>query len=278
MNVSALYTAVTLLIGAHGSNMVESATGFFFQVETSKYLVSNRHVFSGESLPSSVPKPDSLILLVHTNPSNLIEGVMITLPIRATNNAPLWLEYPAPGDVDLAMLPVNETQLPPVQIRWLSPSDFPPDSWANEPGHNVFIMGYPQAFHDRLFNLPIVRNGIISSPYGVPFEGHPYFFVDAKLHPGTSGSPVFSTPVPMENNMVIVGSNSHFIHFIGVNSGELNSLPGQQERLGLNAVWYPTLLVDIHNRKSSIALPPAPQSPEEQLEKHGYSGQYLRDK
>lgn len=61
-------------------------------------------------------------------------------------------------------------------------------------GHDVIVLGYPLGWHDSIHNLPVIRSGVISSAFLVPFCGHPYFLIDARLHQGTSGAPVLSKP------------------------------------------------------------------------------------
>lgn len=57
---------------------------------------------------------------------------------------------------------------------------------------DVFIMGYPLGTYDEIHNLPIIRNGTISSAYPIHFNENPYFLVDANLQEGTSGGAVIT--------------------------------------------------------------------------------------
>lgn len=283
MTIDPLFASVALIVQISGTNIIGSATGFFFQVETNKYLVSNRHVFTGESLPPGVPRPDTIVLPLHSNPSNLVDAVFLRLPIKDTNGSPLWCEHPLGSKVDVAMLPLDGGLLKATIVHWLSNADFPPESYSANPGQDLFVMGFPQGFHDRLFHLPIIRTASVASAYGVPFEGSQMFFIDAKLHPGTSGSPVFSKPTrELDGGMGIQFGGRPIIHLVGINSGELKPLPGQTEMLGLHAVWYPSLLMDIHSKlrgmKTAAVEPPTVIPITEILQKHGYSLKYLDQK
>jgi hypothetical protein len=276
--IDPILTSVALLLQVSGTNLVGSATGFFFQVETNKYLVSNRHVFTGEALPPTVPRPDRIVLPLHSNPTNLTEIGLLSLPIVGTNGAPLWYDHPLGARVDVAMLPLGESVPQGAMVIWLSTNLFPPDSYGGAVGQELFVMGFPQGFHDRLFHLPIVRKAFAGSAYGVPFEGNPYFLVDANLHPGTSGSPVFSAPThDLPSGVFQLGPKR--IYLVGVNSGEIKALPGQKETLGLHAVWYPALLMDIHlgahGLKTALSPPPSVAPITDTLEKHGYSKRFL---
>src|ERR1043166_572938 len=68
--IDPILTSVALLLQVSGTNLVGSATGFFFQVETNKYLVSNRHVFTGEALPPTGSRPGPIVLPPPPPPTN----------------------------------------------------------------------------------------------------------------------------------------------------------------------------------------------------------------
>lgn len=278
--VDPLLASVCLIVQAHGTSLVGSATGFFFQIETNKYLVSNRHVFTGESLPAGIPKPDRFILPLHANSSDLRQALLVPVSVVDTNGTPLWLEHPLGARVDVAMLALPEDKVKNATIHWLSEKNFPSESYNASPGQDLFVIGYPQGFHDRLFFLPVMRNALVASAYGVPFEGNQFFLIDAELHPGTSGSPVFSKPTNvMDGGMGIQFGGRPIIHLVGINSGEIKPRSGQKQKLGLHAAWYPSLLLDIHRHAGGQSVETQPQpsvSPiEDMLEKHGYSKRFL---
>lgn len=60
------------------------------------------------------------------------------------------------------------------------------------PGGNVWFVGYPNGQYDTSHNLPILRRGYIASIPQVDFKGGREFLIDAHVHKGSSGSPVFS--------------------------------------------------------------------------------------
>jgi hypothetical protein len=60
------------------------------------------------------------------------------------------------------------------------------------PGKEVWFVGYPDARFDTKHNLPILRRGYIASIPKIDFEGREQILIDAHVHPGSSGSPVFT--------------------------------------------------------------------------------------
>lgn len=131
-------------------------------------------------------------------------------------------------------------------IRAFSPVNFLPSNIKLQIGEYVLVIGYPLGeYYDSVNNLPIVRNGIVSSVYPVPFQSSPYFLVDARLHPGTSGSPVttkFKNTWLTETTLEF--SSDFSFYLLGINSSTF-SLPNGQEPLGLNAVYFATIIDQI---------------------------------
>ena len=57
---------------------------------------------------------------------------------------------------------------------------------------DIFVLGYSLDIFDKLHNLPNAIGGTLTSPYPIPWNGNPYFLVNALLDKGTSGSPVIT--------------------------------------------------------------------------------------
>ena len=60
---------------------------------------------------------------------------------------------------------------------------------------DYLVIGYPRMFYDKVNLFPIVKSGIIASKWQGMLNGKPYFLIDAKLFPGSSGSIVISKPI-----------------------------------------------------------------------------------
>ena len=121
------------------------------------------------------------------------------------------------------------------------------------------IIGYPRGYYDTFNQYPIVKSGNIASGWSLKFDNKPYFLIDAKLFPGSSGSLVVSKPT---NIALINGRISHSLEkqhaFLGVYSGEpyKEDHPIESDditiirRLGYNIgiVWYGNLIEEIFSR------------------------------
>jgi hypothetical protein len=118
-----------------------------------------------------------------------------------------------------------------------------------EVGDEVLIIGYPHGNYDRVNLYPIVKLGIISSGWGLRFDGFPYFAVDSRLYHGSSGSLVISKPKEV---VVIDGvpkySPKKNFQFLGVYSEPLPR--GIDIHVGL--VWYSNLIEKVVNHGVKI--------------------------
>ncbi len=95
-----------------------------------------------------------------------------------------------------------------------------------EVADDALVVGYPRGFYDTQNLFPVVKSGIIASRWGAFFNRQPYFLIDAKLFPGSSGSLVISKPQHFftEGGEAYVTDNKQFA-FLGIFSGE----PVQQQ-------------------------------------------------
>jgi hypothetical protein len=162
----------------------------------------------------------------------------------------------------LATIELSQTDMSRFVIKAFAPSFFAPADIVIAAGDDVDIIGYPRGFSDVLHNYPVMRTGAIASAYPVPFNGQPLFLVDARLHPGTSGSPVLTKPSSIlrtQTGMLHPGGETTY--FLGVNSGEF-IFPGESS--GLNAVWYASevqVITTSSFQTATFADPSEPKKP-----------------
>lgn len=229
-----------------GSEQAGTASGFFYTSSDHLFLVTNRHVVRDEE---KGVEPDSIGLRLHTNANNVRENGHYNVPLYSRNGRPLWKEHPQ-SLVDIAIIPLNKQKLTSKFIvKAFGKDSFLPEDYVLDPGEDVFVMGYPRGFHDETANLPVFRNAMIASVYGVNFRGMPCFLTDANLHPGTSGSPVITKPKntwrDKKGDVRMVTGTPYYL--LGVHSGAYTTTfeDGTTDPLGLGIAWYSKLLEDI---------------------------------
>jgi hypothetical protein len=57
----------------------------------------------------------------------------------------------------------------------------------------IVFVGYPTGLFDRRHLFPLFRHGITATPPALDYDGTRVVLIDASVHPGSSGSPVFLT-------------------------------------------------------------------------------------
>lgn len=226
-----------------------TASGFFYLYDDRLYVITNRHVVIKEE---DNYFPDELQLSLHTNPNNIRQNATLSLRLYNKSGKPSWLEHPVGRkEIDVVAIPLDIEQVKSrFFIKTFSSKEHIPQDVEIQIGEDVLVVGYPLGFHDMLHNLPIVRNAIMASVYPVPFEGKPIILIDSRLHRGTSGSPVLTKPRQMVRRAN--GSTSMLSRpvsfLVGVHSATvdiLNRDPEQDEPLGLNVVWFASLIPEI---------------------------------
>lgn len=122
-----------------------------------------------------------------------------------------------------------------------------------EVADEAVVIGYPRGFYDGVHLFPIVKSGIIASRWGTPFQGKPYFLIEAKLFPGSSGSIVVSKPqqLAVADGQIMLAEEKQFA-FLGIYSGEpfWGETPLEFEDMtivrktgfNLGVVWYGHLI------------------------------------
>lgn len=106
-------------------------------------------------------------------------------------------------------------------------------------GDRLAIPGFQLGFFDTLHHLPVVRQASVASSYGVRFQGQGYFLTDARMHRGSSGSPVLARLEP-------TSGNRPSWCLLGVHSSRMDMATrdlAQDESLGLNCAWYADVLM-----------------------------------
>ena len=124
----------------------------------------------------------------------------------------------------------------------------------------VCFIGYPDGRHDTRHHLPILRSGPIASIPSTDFNGVSQIVIDAHVHRGSSGSPVFAIPPPFS------GGDARFIGVLtqtmirGEQLVTVAAVPGVAVPLtiGLGLVLKPNLVTElIATAVAKIAAPMA---------------------
>lgn len=243
-----------------------NGSGFFYRIGDNLYVITNRHVVIWEEEDFY---PVTAILRLHVDRLDIKKSEEYRLPLYDKEGGPIWLEHPVYGArADVVAIPVNYNEFTNRFVfKTFSPDNHIPKEVFVPIGADVLVLGYPLGIYDKVNNLPIARNAVIASAYDIPFEGDPYFLIDSWLHEGSSGSPVITKPSNMiqtKNGEVrmfnvpqiyLVGIHSHSYYVLKKDEGENNEDTGPngneraQELIGLNVVWFASLIPEIISGK-----------------------------
>ena len=148
------------------------------------------------------------------------------------------------GEIDVAAIEIERAALPPSTLH----AAFTPAHLAGrrdrvEVGSSLLIVGFPLGFHDQLHHMPVARQAVVASSFGLRFQGQGYFLTDARTHRGTSGAPVVMR-LPDGDG----GRGELPWLLLGVHSARLDA-GGRDaevdEALGLNCAWYADILMTL---------------------------------
>jgi Trypsin-like peptidase domain len=246
--IESLLVAVTRVSTMAGGTPLTGATGFFFERDGRWFLITSRHVVLDEATNH---RPDRLEIELHVDPQNIAVVTQFSIPLYQ-NNQPVWRQASdAGGLVDIVAVELQRAALPSAILL----SSFTPDHLVTEfdqieVGNPVLIVGFPLGFHDSLHHLPVARQAVIASAFGIRFQGQGYFLTDALMHRGTSGAPVVARMLERS------GRADFPWMLLGVHASRMeatNRDSDQDERLNLNCAWYADVLLTLTEPPTATA-------------------------
>jgi S1-C subfamily serine protease len=241
--IESLLLSVTRVSTLLGEQLLTNATGFFFERDGRLFLVTNRHVVLDEA---SDHRPDRLQIELHVDPDNAALITNFVIPLYRENQ-PVWRQGVDPaGTVDVVAVQLERAALPEKLLLQPFTADHLIEQLDEiEVGTRVLIVGFPLGFHDTLHHLPVVRQAVIASAFGLRFQGQGYFLTDARMHRGTSGAPVVARQTGQRS-----GRGDLPWMLLGVHAARMdvtNRDVEQDERLNLNCTWYADIIMTLTN-------------------------------
>ena len=183
-----------------------NASGFFFERDDRLYLVTSRHVMIANRTRHF---PDRLEIELHIDSENLAHSTGFSIPLYR-NGINLWRQgRDVAGEIDVAVIEIDRSALPPGTVyRAFSPRHLPGHQDEIEVGSSLLVVGFPLGFHDTLHHMPVVRQAVVASSFGLRFQGEGFFLTDARTHRGTSGAPVVMLACTVQVTAGNVGASS----------------------------------------------------------------------
>ncbi len=218
-----------------------NASGFFFARDQRLFLVTSRHVLIDEP---SKHFPDRIEIELHIHPENLAQSTGFSIPLYR-NGESIWRQgEDSAGAIDVAVIEIQRSALPKTALfRAFTPDHLYLPNEVVELGSPLLVVGFPLGFHDALHHMPVVRQAVVASSFGLRFQGEGYFLTDARTHRGTSGAPVV---MRVANPAPVLGDLPWML--LGVHSARFD-MSGRDvekdEALGLNCAWFADILLKL---------------------------------
>jgi hypothetical protein len=224
-----------------GQKQLTNASGFFFERDDRMFLVTTRHVMIDEP---SKHFPDRIEIVVHNDPENIARTTGFSIPLYQAGQS-VWRQgMDSAGGIDVAAIEIDRSALPERAVfRCFTPHHLIAPHDTVEIGTAVLILGFPLGFYDRLHRIPVVRQAVVASSFGLRFQGEGYFLTDARTHRGSSGAPVIMRIARPET-----AHRDLPWRLLGVHSARLDvgsREVEEDEALGLNCAWFADILLTL---------------------------------
>ena len=221
--------------------LLTNASGFFFERDKRLFVVTSRHVVVDQ--PSN-HYPSRIEIELHADPINMTASVTYSIPLYQDGKS-LWRQgRDSAGEIDVAVIEIDRASLPKSAVfRAFTQRHLVGEHDHIQVGSSLLVVGFPLGFHDTLHHMPVVRQAVIASSFGMRFQGEGYFLTDARTHRGISGAPVImraGSGDPRISNLPWLLLGVHSSRFdVGTRDLKLD------EALGLNCAWYADILLTL---------------------------------
>jgi hypothetical protein len=232
--VEPILLTTTRLTTFDGDRVLTAASGFLFERDDRLYAVTSRHVLFDE--PSG-HRPDRVEIELHADQDDLLNATVLSVLLYEEGKS-VWKDASdTGGTVDVAVIELDRAALPHI-LHAFNPSHLLQGFQAVSVGTPLLLVGFPLGFHDTVHHLPIARQAIVASSFGLRFQGQGYFLSDSRTHRGTSGAPVILNTEQ--------GQGGTAWTLVGIHSSSMDMVSrdrAQDDLLGLNCVWYADILM-----------------------------------
>lgn len=242
--VDSLLLTTTRIVTFRDQRSLTNASGFFFERDDRTFLVTSRHVLIDEPTKHF---PDRIEIELHVDPDNLAASTSYSIPLYRDEKS-IWRQgRDSTGEVDVSVIEIEREALPMTAVyRAFTHQHLLQPGIPVEIGTPLLVLGFPLGFHDVLHRMPLARQAIVASAFGLRFQGEGYFLTDARTHRGMSGAPVV---MRASDEGSVPGDPSWML--LGVHSARMDLRTrdaGLDEALGLNCAWYADILLALTSR------------------------------
>lgn len=281
MNLNDTLNCISTIVQTDTAHFSSQGSGFYYsrlgpkdgqgpqwRTVEDMWLVTNRHIVIPKRNEDEFPPTKLMFCLRRLGPSDALVWDAIVLSIDELGS--LAKLHPD-NSVDVAVVNIRDAVTSRLGSgeKYVAPYFLHSDNFSGnnnidvEASSDILVVGYPKGFYDNVNLFPIVKSGIIASRWRVGFQGQPYFLIDARLFPGSSGSVVISKPIDLvvKEGRLMFSKEKQFA-FLGIFSGEptFRETPvvvgdltiTQTSGFDLGIVWYAELVEETIEKGVSL--------------------------
>ena len=217
-----------------GDQLLTGASGFFFERDERLFFVTSRHVVVDAPTKHF---PNRIEIELHTDAVDLTRSFSVSVWLYVDGKSAWRQGSDMGGEIDVAVIEIPRSAIPASTAMFcFTPAHLQRSLDEVEVGSVLLVVGFPLGFHDVVHHLPVVRQAVVASSFGIRFQGQGFFLTDARTHRGTSGAPVvmrINDPGAVHDDLpwMVLG-----VHAARVDVGTRDV--EQDEALGLNCAWY----------------------------------------
>ncbi|MET0542146.1 MAG: serine protease [Variovorax sp.] len=221
-----------------GDRLLTGASGFFFERDERLFFVTSRHVVVDAPTKHF---PNRIEIELHTDAVDLTRSFAVSIWLYVDGKS-VWRQgADMGGDIDVAAIEIPRAAIPASAAMFcFTPAHLQRSLDEVEVGSVLLVVGFPLGFHDVVHHLPVVRQAVVASSFGIRFQGQGFFLTDARTHRGTSGAPVVMR--------IPTGGGALPWKLLGVHSARMDMRTRDlqlDESLGLNSAWYADILMTL---------------------------------
>ena len=233
-----------------GDKLLTGATGFFFERDERLFFVTSRHVVVDAPTKHF---PNRIEIELHTDAVDLTRSFSVSVWLYEDGKS-VWRQgADMGGEIDVAVIELPRAAIPATTAMFcFTPAHLQRSLDEVEVGSVLLVVGFPLGFHDVVHHLPVVRQAVVASSFGIRFQGQGFFLTDARTHRGTSGAPVVMR--------VPAGGGALPWKLLGVHSSRMDMRTRDlqlDESLGLNCAWYADILMTLTAASVAEGIPAA---------------------
>ena len=251
--------SVPLTLRAQNNERLGNATGFFWRGAAGRtYLVSNRHVFTGNHYQTNAClRNDSAFPMTIEYPRMVDVQHPHERTIHAARlcdeagNSPSWQGHPIHNDVavDVSFIEIPKAASDSTFVIAVNDQ---PEYECNKllkrypPGFELIVTGF--FLKDRPTGyFPTYIRAFVASEMDALYHGKSAFLIDAQTSSGMSGSPVFATGLDVVDPTKKFGGGFKTTSpFVGIYSGRITEQEnGRVRELQVGVVWRRELISEM---------------------------------